>query len=248
MAAVALRAGRHAPVAPATVLRHAPWPAAPASTAVDAAGLADAASLAALARLLDEDEAARRDVAFLYASAWLVRCDAPRGHDLVRLAARAALPVLQAAGQALRRRPQLSAPLYDTIRGLAARSACASPPSAQKIGPHALHVAPADYANRFPDSYYRPDTDPAAPPAPHQDLHAAASDPCTSVAYAVLPLRADTPWQCVGARQDARRRIVAGLCHAGGAAGAGAPPALAGQQAMAGAIHELLGKLPDMCQ
>ena len=149
------------------------------------------------------------------------------------MAARARLPVLAGLAGVVGPRSGSRAVLSTGIRELAARLPCDGPVTLS-IGPFRQQVDIRAYAASFPDSYFDPTTPSASTEVKGRSLAERASDECTGVAYAVLPLDAPRAWQCTALRAEARRRVAA-LCgkHGGGAA----------RQ-----IHDLVTRLPPTCQ
>lgn len=182
------------------------------------------------------DEGVANDVVFLIAAAMRARCHSAGAHDLPRMAVLARLPVL-AAGQGVGQAPEaLRGDVSHTVNLVVQRAVCLQP-MALRIGPYRRVLDIEAYARAFPDSY----ADPAAikPPldARGADLAARASDACTPVAYATLPLDRPYAWQCSGLRSNARAAILH-LCHTEGAS----------PDQAAADIQQVVRALPATCQ
>lgn len=185
-----------------------------------------------------------RDLLFLLNSSLYGRCHPGQAHDMGRMAVAAHLPVLDAMARLWRQDPSLRDQLYAMIRSVAADSDCDRPPQLV-IGSYTTSLRPERYAAFFPDSYF----DPALAAAPGdfagRSLADRASDPCTAIGYAVLPLGGDRSWVCVGARTAMRRHVVADLCDS--AFDRGQSDA-AMQMGLAKAIDASLQTLPPVCR
>jgi hypothetical protein len=215
----------------------------PVAGAVEVLSLPASASAAmgqqALVKALADGPYLERDLAFLYVSAWQMRCDAPRGHALVRLAMAAGLPTLRATGKLIDARPALGPVLYELIRDWARRTPCATPSVELRLLGYRLRISPTAYTRAFPESYVDPGN--AAMAAAYPDMPDVADSPCLRLAYRLLPLAEDVAWQCATARRDLRRQIVQTLCPTDIALPAG-------QARLAAQVHERESRLPTLCR
>ena len=182
--------------------------AAPSSVTIDAHGPSDTH----LGELLDQVEGFAEDATYLIAASAYARCHPEHAHELGRMAARARLPVLTGAGQALGEDDGARRAFLGEVRDLAVRAPCGKPFTVA-IGGFRRTIDTEAYVRAFPDSYF--DATLADPPldAAGRSLAERATDQCGSVVYAVLPLDQPYAWQCTGLRAQARARVLA-LCHA----------------------------------
>jgi hypothetical protein len=198
----------------------------------------DAASVDTVGKALMGDVALERDAAFLYVGAFQVRCHPEVGHSLAKLATRVGLPTMQAVGKLLDAQPAVARTLYSIIRGSSAVAPCNTPIHEWRVGSYRLRLSPLAYADGFPDSYFNPSITSDATTRPfYRDV----DSPCLQLAFRLLPLDAEVPWQCASSRREARRQIVQSLCPAD-VAGA------EGQHHFAVDVHMLKSRMPDMCQ
>ncbi|WP_243041277.1 hypothetical protein [Dyella sedimenti] len=201
-----------------------------------------------LAGLLRSRDDFARDVLFLLASGLRDRCDPSHAHELARMAVLARLPVLEGMTDALSGQPELRPVLYAMIRRLVATAPCGRRLDID-AGGYALRLDPEPYALHFPDSYFDPGLDVAPPDIAGRDLRERLGDPCTPVAYGVLPLGDQRAWVCTNLRANLRKRALA-TCEASlrGKPGLMAPPSPEVSATLAEAIHRDLSRMPAMCQ
>lgn len=185
-----------------------PPPPAPPPVTIEAQGPATTH----LGELLDDVEGFAEDATYLVAASVYARCHPEHAHELGRMAARARLPVLTGAGQALGEDDEARRAFLGQVRDLATRAPCGQPFTVA-VGAFRRTIDADAYARAFPDSYF--DATLTAPPmdAADRSLAERATDQCGSVVYAVLPLDQPYAWQCTGLRAQARARVLA-LCHA----------------------------------
>lgn len=230
----------------------APIRPAPASTPVrmDGDGAVVPAQVQALAALLRSRNDMVRDVLFLLAGGLRDRCNPAHAHELARMAVIARLPVLEGMSDALAGQPALRSALYVLVRQLVATAPCTGPLRID-AGGYAMDLDPETYARHFPDSYFDPGLDAAPPDIAGQSLDARLADPCTPLAYGVLPPGDQRAWVCTNLRANLRKRALA-ACDASlrGSSGLAGPQPLPADVAMALAetIHRGLAQLPAMCQ
>jgi hypothetical protein len=187
-----------------------------------------------LGQRMRDDERVANDVVFLLMAALRGLCDPALAHDLPRMAVLARVPVLSAGGAA--ESPGFRRDVSHVVNELAHRAPCHRT-LAIRVGAYAVSLAPATYAEAFPDSYFDPGLAPVPSEFKGAPLAERVADACTRVAYATLPLDEPRAWQCAGLRAGARRNILA-VCRS-----EGARP----DDAAAG-IQHLLGSLPATCQ
>jgi hypothetical protein len=227
----------------ALTLRHnaaAPVAAPVQATTVDVSAPVgiDPASVKAVGLALTGDVELERDAAFLYITALQVRCHPQTGHAVAKLATRVGLPTMRAAGKLLDKQPELAHTLYQVIRGSADAAPCEAKRQQWLIGNYRIALSPQAYVDGFPDSYFSPSISSETTARPfYRDI----DNPCLQLAFRLLPLDPDVPWQCASSRREARRQIVQSLCPAD-------IDTAEGQQHLTVDVHTLKSRMPDMCQ
>lgn len=188
----------------------------------------------------------RNDVLFLIVATARDRCMPGHAGELARMANRAQLPILVGVSQVTEADPALDKAIYHYVQTVANQVVCGQA--------FELRDQPSveidTYAERFPDSYFTPSHQVAAPTEYRgRPLATRAQQACQTVAYTVLPL--STPdWRCDAGRSGARRRIV-DACEAtrqqlGATDNEELTEALG--QALAQPVSDIVATVPQQCR